>query len=80
MNFGSVGTGGWYGATCPVVNHHRITSFLAPLAAAALIFSLAACGSDDDATSDPQGAPLADAAAKPKRRTRKIAEALPSES
>ena len=34
------------------MNHHRITPFLAPLAAAALVFSLAACGSDDDTASD----------------------------
>jgi copper(I)-binding protein len=34
------------------VNHTRSKSLLAPLAASALIFSLAACGSDDDASSD----------------------------
>ena len=34
------------------MNHNRTELFLAPLAASALIFSLAACGSDDAATSD----------------------------
>jgi copper(I)-binding protein len=34
------------------VNLHRVKLVLAPLAASALIFSLAACGSDDDASSD----------------------------
>jgi periplasmic copper chaperone A len=34
------------------VNHHRTKLLLAPLAAAALVFSLAACGSDDDSSSD----------------------------
>jgi periplasmic copper chaperone A len=34
------------------VNHHRPKLLLAPLAAAALVFSLAACGSDDDSSSD----------------------------
>jgi len=33
------------------VNNNRTKLFLAPLAASALIFSLAACGSDDDAAS-----------------------------
>jgi copper(I)-binding protein len=33
------------------VNHNRTTLLLAPLAASALIFSLAACGSDDDGAS-----------------------------
>jgi copper(I)-binding protein len=33
------------------VNHNRTKLFLAPLAASALIFSLVACGSDDDASS-----------------------------
>ncbi len=33
------------------VNHTRTKSLLAPLAASALIFSLAACGSDDDSSS-----------------------------
>ena len=34
------------------MNSIRIKSLLAPLAASALIFSLAACGSDDDSSSD----------------------------
>jgi len=34
------------------VNHTRTKSLLAPLAASALVFSLAACGSDDDSSSD----------------------------
>jgi len=34
------------------VNNNRTNLFLAPLAASALIFSLAACGSDDAASSD----------------------------
>ena len=34
------------------MNHNRTELFLAPLAASALIFSLAACGSDDAASSD----------------------------
>ncbi len=33
------------------MNHNRTKLFLAPLAVSALIFSLAACGSDDDAAS-----------------------------
>ena len=37
--------------TSPVVNH-RTTALLAPVAALALTFSLAACGSDDDSASD----------------------------
>ena len=39
-------------ATCRVVNHNRTRSLLAPLAASALVLSLAACGSDDDSSSD----------------------------
>ena len=39
-------------ATCRVVNHNRIRTLLAPLAASALVLSLAACGSDDDSSSD----------------------------
>jgi copper(I)-binding protein len=39
-------------ATCRVVNHHRTRTLLAPLAASALVLSLAACGSDDDSSSD----------------------------
>jgi len=38
--------------TCWIVNHTRIKSLLAPLVASALVFSLAACGSDDDNSSD----------------------------
>jgi copper(I)-binding protein len=34
------------------VNHNRTRTFLAPLAASALVLSLAACGSDDDSASD----------------------------
>lgn len=34
------------------MNHTRTKSLLAPLAASALVFSLAACGSDDDSSSD----------------------------
>jgi periplasmic copper chaperone A len=50
--FGLTGTSGGWRATCRVVNHNRTTPLLAPLAAAALVFSLAACGSDDDSSSD----------------------------
>jgi copper(I)-binding protein len=39
-------------ATCRVVNHNRTRTLLAPLAASALVLSLAACGSDDDSSSD----------------------------
>ena len=39
-------------ATCRVVNHIRTRTLLAPLAASALVLSLAACGSDDDSSSD----------------------------
>ena len=38
--------------TCRVVNHNRTGSLLAPLVASALVLSLAACGSDDDSSSD----------------------------
>ena len=38
--------------TCGAVNSIRTKSLLAPLAASALIFSLAVCGSDDDSSSD----------------------------
>ena len=38
--------------TSGAVNSIRTKSLLAPLAASALIFSLAACGSDDDSSSD----------------------------
>jgi len=52
-NFGGVGTGRRWAATCGRVNHDRTRTLLAPIAAAVLIFSLAACGSDDDGgTSD----------------------------
>lgn len=34
------------------MNHNRTRSLLAPLAASALVLSLAACGSDDDSSSD----------------------------
>jgi copper(I)-binding protein len=34
------------------VNHNRTRTLLAPLAASALVLSLAACGSDDDSSSD----------------------------
>ncbi len=42
--------GTWRGwaTTCRVVNHNRTRLLLAPLAASALVLSLAACGSDDD--------------------------------
>jgi periplasmic copper chaperone A len=48
----AAGTSGGRAATSRVVNHHRVKLALAPLAASALIFSLAACGSDDDGSSD----------------------------
>ncbi len=39
--------------------NHRTTALLAPVAALALTFSLAACGSDDDSASDTTSAPEA---------------------
>jgi len=39
------------GTTCRAVNANRTSLLLAPLAASALVLSLAACGSDDDADS-----------------------------
>jgi copper(I)-binding protein len=45
------GTLGAPATTRPVVNH-RTAALLAPVAALALTFSLAACGSDDDSASD----------------------------
>jgi copper(I)-binding protein len=42
------------------VNHHRTKTLLAPLAATALVFSLAACGSDDDSGSSDTVAEVTD--------------------